>query len=1197
MKKFLSLIVVALAIVGLAQAQIVYSAGCYYNDNGKVAAVYQNDNKIWENGLPGYDYNSSSIIINPNTGDRYWTLNCSKDGAPKWGDVYCNGQVYLSNPADGGSYINSLYWEPDWYEQTPGTCLDAVGFKTGDNGTRYAAIWTGNNTTSWWHPTMGSEYPSEAYDMTTFKCNGNDADNTTYLICGIMCGSTDGSNPHAVVWRNHDVLYTLSTNNSYAYDIAYYNENVYTVGKEYFSNHWVATVWKNGNVLYRLPDASTSGIGYKIQVIGGDIYVCGSDSSKRIWKNGQVMYSYTGYEVYSFEANSSGIYAAVTGNSDVASVYKDGQVLYTINNCDYIYDICVDNVCQEIEVRTLPYFEGFETGETDWECWTVTDEGINYSSSGDASYASYWHRYGSGSERFSSGSPATGDYCVGHRYHGTADQEGWLISPPIYLQPNQDYTILSFNTFEGAPNDIRYEGVWVSTSGTNPSNFTEVWHQTDASDSWKMEEIELDAYQGQIVYIAFKYMGEDGHNWLIDDISLTEGWQPCGTVNSYPYVNGFESLGDMGCIGVIDVDQSGDQRNWKQSNTNSYNGQYCLYHPYGQSGKPQEGWAMTPAFEFRADQNYTMSFMNKTTQSGGSNPRHSVWVALDQNELAPSDFTKIWEQTSNFPSTWTQEIIDLSEYAGHNVVVAFKYEGNYTRNWCVDDLIITEASPEYTITVNSNNASWGNVTGGGTYTQGATCTVTATPNNSYEFLKWTKNNVEVSTNPSYSFTVTENATYTAVFGEHSVTYYTVSTNVNPAEAGTVDGAGTYEAGAIVYLTATANDGWYFSHWNDGITSNPRQITVTGDVTYTANFLNEEYAITVIASPEEGGAVTGGGYYNYGDVATLTAEANESYSFVSWNDGEQNSTRDITVVGNATYVALFAEVGATIYTVTVVSDNPFLGTVYGGGEYPEGSVIQISAEPNEYAYFAGWDDNNMDNPREVVVVSDMTFTAKFLAYQNYTITVESSNPTMGEVTGGGTYQEGTEIVIKAIPYEGFFFTSWDDGNAENPRTIIVDHNQTFKAIFSENVVYSYTITTMCNPNEGSVYGGGTYTQGTPVMLIALPNSGFEFDCWDDGSRDNPRNIVVTENKVYVAFFKSMGVDENETRHLVVYPNPAASVIRIAGLVVNSEVSIYNAMGMLVKNVNAGADEEIGIGELAAGVYVAHCGNAMVRFVKM
>ncbi len=76
-------------------------------------------------------------------------------------------------------------------------------------------------------------------------------------------------------------------------------------------------------------------------------------------------------------------------------------------------------------------------------------------------------------------------------------------------------------------------------------------------------------------------------------------------------------------------------------------------------------------------------------------------------------------------------------------------------------LIFTSCTKNYTITVNANNDAWGTVTGGGTYADQATATLTATPNSGYAFVQWQDGNTD---NPR-TITVTENATYVATFAE------------------------------------------------------------------------------------------------------------------------------------------------------------------------------------------------------------------------------------------------------------------------------------------------------------------------------------------------------------------------------------------------------------------------------------------------
>lgn len=82
--------------------------------------------------------------------------------------------------------------------------------------------------------------------------------------------------------------------------------------------------------------------------------------------------------------------------------------------------------------------------------------------------------------------------------------------------------------------------------------------------------------------------------------------------------------------------------------------------------------------------------------------------------------------------------------------------------------------------------------------------------------------------------------YLKVFGPGpyvlgAVKKYTISVAVNDKNKGSVKGAGEYEYGTEIELSATAKEGYKFSNWQDDVKDAKRKITVTGDKTYTAKF--------------------------------------------------------------------------------------------------------------------------------------------------------------------------------------------------------------------------------------------------------------------------------------------------------------------------------------------------------------------------
>ncbi len=211
---------------------------------------------------------------------------------------------------------------------------------------------------------------------------------------------------------------------------------------------------------------------------------------------------------------------------------------------------------------------------------------------------------------------------------------------------------------------------------------------------------------------------------------------------------------------------------------------------------------------------------------------------------------------------------------------------------------------DITTSVNPENA--GIVTGAGSYLYGTQATITATPNEGYVFVNWTKNNVEVSTNPSYTFTVEEAAEYVANFN------IVISATANPTAGGTVTGAGNYAYGTTCQLVATNNSGYEFVNWTKGgveVSTEPSySFTVEAPGAYVANFNPIEFEINAIVNPAEAGTVSGAGMYMVGTNCTLTATANPGYEFVNWTkdnvEVSTNASLSFTVEGAATYYANF-----------------------------------------------------------------------------------------------------------------------------------------------------------------------------------------------------------------------------------------------------------------------------------------------------
>lgn len=73
--------------------------------------------------------------------------------------------------------------------------------------------------------------------------------------------------------------------------------------------------------------------------------------------------------------------------------------------------------------------------------------------------------------------------------------------------------------------------------------------------------------------------------------------------------------------------------------------------------------------------------------------------------------------------------------------------------------------------------------------------------------------------------------------------------------------------------------------------------------------------------------------------------------------------------------------------------------------------------------------------------------------------------------------------------------------------------------STNPTRQYTISvTSANTDQGTVSGGGTYSEGSRVNISATPKAGYQFDKWSDGNTSATRTVSVSKNESFVAQFK-------------------------------------------------------------------------------
>ena len=201
----------------------------------------------------------------------------------------------------------------------------------------------------------------------------------------------------------------------------------------------------------------------------------------------------------------------------------------------------------------------------------------------------------------------------------------------------------------------------------------------------------------------------------------------------------------------------------------------------------------------------------------------------------------------------------------------------------------------------------------GSYKDGSTVSIVATPNPEYDFVGWTGD--ETGSNNFLSFQMNSNKNIVAEFVKRKY-----SLTINTQGEGTVSeqlissGKSTdYSSGSVIKLTANPSTGYYFSEWSGDVTgdTNPVEVNIDRAKTITAKFEKLSYTLEVKIEGEgtvsEEIVVTGKSTdYLYGTTVRLTPTAAEGWDFIKWKEdhtGEENPL-EITISGPTNITANF-----------------------------------------------------------------------------------------------------------------------------------------------------------------------------------------------------------------------------------------------------------------------------------------------------
>ncbi|MEM7131328.1 MAG: Ig-like domain-containing protein [Chloroflexota bacterium] len=395
--------------------------------------------------------------------------------------------------------------------------------------------------------------------------------------------------------------------------------------------------------------------------------------------------------------------------------------------------------------------------------------------------------------------------------------------------------------------------------------------------------------------------------------------------------------------------------------------------------------------------------------------------------------------------------------------------------------------------------------------------------------------------PQSDLTIDGDMSVTALFTQDQYTLTIGNSGTGTGSVVITPTKATYVYGEEITLMATASPGSQLTSWSGaGLSGNELTVTLTmtQSESVVAEFTQEFYTVTV--QETAGGMITlsppsNPDGYVYNEIVTASALPTSGYTFQNWTgalDGDRTPALH-TVVESTEIGAVFTLLpdDTKTYTLTVMASTG--GSVLPmSGAYEEGTVVVLTAMADDGFAFVNWTNESgavlsTAETWNVTMISDITIKANFEAIEAGEFTLMKQVSGRGSITSdptGGSFPDGTEISLTAIPDEGWTFTSWSGDVAGNDATamLTINADSVVTATFTQN---KYTISTVIVGNgEAAVSAPADpqgYVFGEQVTLAATPDEGWLFSGWESSmgtaTGDNPVGLTVVGSTTITATF--------------------------------------------------------------------------------
>jgi hypothetical protein len=307
------------------------------------------------------------------------------------------------------------------------------------------------------------------------------------------------------------------------------------------------------------------------------------------------------------------------------------------------------------------------------------------------------------------------------------------------------------------------------------------------------------------------------------------------------------------------------------------------------------------------------------------------------------------------------------------------------------------------------------------------------------------------------------------------------------------------------------------------------------------------------------------------IVTLTATPAPGATFLDWGGactGTQH-TCTVSLVADVSVSARFETQQVTTQPLSVVVNGPGSVTSLPEGidcgndcvaDFPTGSSVILTANPQEGAMFQGWTGACSGNRTTCTLSASqarsvMAIFATIPVVENQSLSVSVTGP--GSVTSAPTgilcgvdcqedFPAGTQVTLTALPNPGARFLGWSgDCTGTNAScTLTVDRDHSVQAQFSTTATEALPLAINL-VGEGRIQSNpvgidctglclGRFSEGTSLTLTATPAAGWIFAGWEGACTGTAAicTLEIDSPQAVTATFEAEAIAGQEPLNVIV-----------------------------------------------------------------